>query len=220
MRRYATWGLSNSLNSRFVPFATPSNPPAQRAKRHARRKTTKRRAYPVLRVGLVGWLWWLSLSRVTCKLRSEAFSAPCMRRAAVSELGGGAGHCSATRPAQRGHQPDLAHRAPHHVAGGAPGRPTAEHRNAAHARARHRRVSRAGRAGSTSPGLPPVLARLAQRWWPGLGAGSSLARLPSSQSPTGARARRRTRPEHGVDASDGLDCHPRKLGSLNDTYPC
>ena len=35
-----------------------------------------------------------------------------MRRAAVSELGGGAGHCSATRPAQRGHQPDLAHRAP------------------------------------------------------------------------------------------------------------
>ena len=36
-----------------------------------------------------------------------------MRRAAVSVLGGGASHDSATRPAQRAHQPDLAHRAPH-----------------------------------------------------------------------------------------------------------
>jgi len=36
-----------------------------------------------------------------------------MRRAAVSVLGGGAGHGSATRRAQRGHGPDLADRAPH-----------------------------------------------------------------------------------------------------------
>jgi len=42
-------------------------------------------------------------------------------------------------------------------------RPTAEHRNAAHAWARRRRVSRAGRAGPPSPQLAPVHARLAQR---------------------------------------------------------
>jgi len=56
----------------------------------------------------------------TRKLRSEAFSALRMRRSAVSVLGGALELGPASRQVHWGHGADLAHRAPHPVASGAP----------------------------------------------------------------------------------------------------